>query len=68
MKPTAELTITRTSPQNDAYRLYVDGRMVWITRAYPTQAGRDGARERLRAWLRIHPYHVVMAPDRKAVA
>ncbi len=61
MKPTATLTITRTASGATSYRLYHGRQLVWSTRAYSTDAGRDGARERLRQWLQVHPYKVVLA-------
>ena len=61
MKPTAELTIIRRASGADSYRLEHAGRLVWSTRAYSTDGGRDGARERLRQWLQAHPYVVVLA-------
>lgn len=38
------------------------GRLVWATRAYPTDAGRDGARERVRAWMKCTGHKVTMLP------
>ena len=61
MKPTATLTITRTASGATSYRLYHGRTLVWSTRASSTAAGRDGARERLRQWLQVHPYTVVLA-------
>ncbi len=61
MKPVATLTITRTASGATSYRLYHGRQLVWSTRAYSTDAGRDGARERLRTWLVVHPYKVVLA-------
>ncbi len=63
MKPTATLTITRTASGATSYRLYHGRQLVWSTRAYTTDAGRDGARERLRQWLQAHPYTVVLAQE-----
>jgi hypothetical protein len=68
MKPTAELIITRTASGATSYRLYHGCQLVWNTRAYSTEAGRDGARERLRQWLQTHPYTVVLAEHREEVA
>ena len=59
--PTAELIIVRTASGATSYRLHAAGVLVWNTRAYSTDAGRDGARERLRQWLQAHPYTVVLA-------
>ncbi len=61
MKPTAELVIVRTASGATSYRLYHGRQLVWNTRAYSTDAGHDGARERLRQWLVAHPYKVVLA-------
>ncbi len=65
MKPTAELVIVRTASGATSYRLSHGHTLVWGTRAYSTQAGKDGARERLRRWLRAHPYTVVLAQEGK---
>ena len=61
--PTATLTITHTASGSTSYRLYHGRQLVWSTRAYSTNAGRDGARERLRQWLQAHPYTVVLAQE-----
>ncbi len=61
MNPIATLTITRTASGSTSYRLYHGHQLVWNTRAFSTDAGRDGARERLRQWLQAHPYTVVLA-------
>ncbi len=61
MKPTAELDIVRTASGATSYRLYSGRQLVWSTRAYSTDAGRHGARERLRQWLQSHPFKVVLA-------
>ena len=63
MKPTAELIIVRTASGATSYRLYRGRALVWSTRAFTTDAGRDGARERLRRWLVAHPYKVVLAQE-----
>ena len=68
MKPTATLTITRTASGATSYRLHAAGVLVWSTRAYTTDAGRDGARERLRQWLVAHPYRVILAEYQEEVA
>ncbi len=61
MKPTAYLTITQGRVMV-SYCVYdAAGRLLWATRAYPGQEGVDGARERLRAWMRRDGYRVVMA-------
>ncbi len=61
MKPVAQLDIVRTASGATSYRLYHGRQLVWSTRAYSTEAGNDGARERLRQWLQVHPYRVVLA-------
>ncbi len=61
MRPVAELVIVRTISGATSYRLYHGSQLVWSTRAYSTEAGNDGARERLRQWLQAHPYKVVLA-------
>jgi hypothetical protein len=63
MKPVAQLDIVRTASGATSYRLYHGRQLVWLTRAFTTDAGRDGARERLRQWLRAHPYTVVLAKE-----
>ena len=63
MKPTAELVIIPRPSGATSYRLYHGRALVWSTRAYSTNAGRDGARERLRQWLQAHPYTVVLAQE-----
>ncbi len=65
MKPTAELVIISRPSGATSYRLYHGRRLVWNTRAFSTNAGRDGARERLRQWLTKHPYKVVLAEHRE---
>ena len=60
MKPTAELVIIPRPSGATSYQLYHGRQLVWSTRAYSTDAGRDGARERLRQWLQTHPYTVVL--------
>ena len=68
MKPTAELVIVRTASGATSYRLYDGRQLVWSTRAFSTDAGMDGARERLRQWLQAHPYKVVLAEYQEEVA
>ena len=63
MKPSAELIIVRTISGAASYRLYHGRALVWSTRAYTTDAGRHGARERLRQWLQAHPYTVVLGQE-----
>ncbi len=60
MKPTAVLTIVDRGAST-SYLLTAGGQLVWNTRAYTTDAGRDSARERLQQWLVAHPYTVVLA-------
>jgi hypothetical protein len=61
MKPIAYLTIVNRGPMT-SYRVTDDvGKLIWATRAFSTEEGRDGARERLRAWTRATGYKVVMA-------
>jgi hypothetical protein len=57
--PTAHLLIITTSPGCVSYRLIVDERPVWTTRAYPTAAGDAEARERMARWATAHAYRVV---------
>ena len=67
MKPTAVLTIVDRGAST-SYLLTAGDRLVWNTRAYTTDAGRDSARERLRQWLIAHPYTVVLAECQEEVA
>ena len=68
MKPTAELVIVRTASGATSYWLYHGRQLVWSTRAYSTETGKNEARERLRQWLKAHPYRVVLAEYQKEVA
>jgi hypothetical protein len=67
MKPTAVLTIVDRGAST-SYLLTAGGQLVWNTRANTTDAGRDSARERLRQWLTVHPYTVVLAEYQEEVA
>ena len=58
-KPIAMLTIIDRGTST-SYRVEAAGRLLWATRAYSTDEGRDGARERLRAWMRRDGYRVVL--------
>lgn len=60
--PTAELTIIERGG-SVSYLLYFEQHLVWNTRSYATPEGRDGARARLRQWLKTHPYRVVLAQE-----
>ena len=62
MKAVAELDIVRTALGATSYRLYHGRQLVWSTRASSTEAGKDGARERLRAW-NAGRYKVVLAQE-----
>jgi hypothetical protein len=66
MKPTATLTIIQRGLSTSYLLTDAAGRLVWNTRAYSTPEGTAGARARLRAWLKGHPYTVVLAPDAEA--
>ena len=37
------------------------GRLLWATRAYTTPEGQQGARERMRGWMRETGYRVELA-------
>ena len=51
-RPIAYLTIVPRGPRMTSYRLCDGaGRLLWVTRAYSTAEGQQGARERLRAWM-----------------
>ncbi len=62
MKPTATLTII-TRGTSTSYRVEAAGKLVWATRAYPGPEGVDGARERLRAWMKRDGYQVVLREE-----
>ncbi len=60
-RPIAYLTIILRGRMT-SYRLTdVAGRLLWATRAYTTEAGKDGARARLRAWMAETRYRVELA-------
>jgi len=62
-KPTAYLTIIPRG-LSTSYRVTDDaGKLLWATRAYPGLEGVDGARERLRAWMRRDGYRVVLREE-----
>lgn len=44
------------------------GVLVFATRAYSTPEGREGARERLRAWCKQTGHKLVMAPGEQRKA
>ena len=57
-RPIAYLTIVDRGRMT-SYRLCdAAGRLLWATRAYTTEEGRDGARARLRAWMAETGYRV----------
>lgn len=62
-KPIAELRIIRRESGCDSYLLEAGGVLIWNTRAYPTAAGRAGAKERMRLWLARHPHEVRMVGE-----
>ena len=41
------------------------GRLVWATRAYSTPEGQQGARERMRGWVRETGYRVELTPTER---
>ncbi len=62
-RPIAYLMITQGRVMV-SYCVYdASGRLLWDTRAYPGPEGVDGARERLRAWMRATGYRVVMTTE-----
>jgi hypothetical protein len=63
MKPPAELTIIHRGASTSYLLHDSTGALVWNTRALATEAGRDGARARLRGWLKAHPYTVVLKEE-----
>ncbi len=66
---TYTLTIVPYDTGMTSYRVTdATGRLVWATRAYSTLEGTQGARERVRAWMRRTGNKLVMAPveQRKA--
>jgi hypothetical protein len=66
MKPLATLTIiTRPSGALLYEARDAAGSLVWASLGYDSESGRERVRERLRAWLREHPYTVVLAKEEK---
>ena len=63
VKPIAQLTIINRGPSTSYRVIDATGRLLWATRAYPGQEGVDGARERLRAWMKRDGYKVVMREE-----
>jgi hypothetical protein len=63
MKPTAFLTIVNRGRMTSYRVTDATGRLLWATRAFSTDEGRDGARERLRRWVRATGWRVVMAGE-----
>ena len=60
-RPIAYLTITPRGRMT-SYRLCdAAGRLLWATRAYSTPEGQQGARARLRAWMKATGYRVEFA-------
>ncbi len=63
------LTIVPYPHGTTSYRVHdAHGRLVFATRAYSTPEGTEGARGRLRAWMKATGHKLVMAPveQRKA--
>ncbi len=63
MKPIAYLTITPRGPSTSYRVTDAAGRLLWATRAYSTPEGVDGARERLRTWMKRDGYRVVLREE-----
>ena len=63
MKTIAYLTISQGRVMVSYCVHSASGRLLWATRAYPGPEGVDGARERLRAWMRRDGYKVVMREE-----
>ena len=65
--PTLTLTIVPTGEPHGtmtSYRVHdAAGRLVFATRAYSTPEGTQGARERIRAWMRRDGYRVVLRTE-----
>ncbi len=60
--PIAYLTIIPRGHRMTSYRLTdTAGRLVWATRAYSTDEGKDGARARLREWMKATGCRVELA-------
>ena len=62
-KPTAYLTITQGRVMVSYCVYNAAGRLLWATRAYPGPEGVDGARKRVRAWMKRDGYKVVMREE-----
>jgi hypothetical protein len=66
MKPTATLTITTRASGALLYEARdAAGALVWASLGYDSESGRQRVRERLRAWLKVHPYTVVLAKEER---
>ncbi len=67
--PIAYLTIIPRGPRMTSYRL-CDGsqRLLWATRAYSTPEGQQGARERMRGWMKATGHRVELASRSAAPA
>lgn len=60
------LHITQTSPDCLRYELRTNGKRIWSNRVALTQAGQQGAWERMTAWMVEH--QVTMGQVMKAAA
>jgi hypothetical protein len=66
MKPTAVLTITSRPSGALLYEARdAAGAVVWASLGYDSDSGRERVRERLRAWLKVNPYTVVLKEEAK---
>jgi hypothetical protein len=67
MNPAATLTITMRPTGVLLYEARnATGAVVWASLCYDSESGRERVRERLRAWLAMHSYKVVLDKQRRA--
>ncbi len=66
-RPIAELVIIPRGRMT-SYRVYAGDTLVWATRATSTPEGVQGARERMRAWMRRDGYRVVLRKEEEHTA
>ncbi len=57
-RPIAYLTIIDRGRMTSYHLCDAAGRLLWATRAYSTPEGQQGARERMRAWMKAMGYRV----------
>lgn len=65
MKSVATLTITTRPSGALLYELTAGGAIVWASLGYDSASGRERVRARLRAWLQVNPYRVVLKEEER---